>query len=72
MERFGRRLIGNRDLEFERVSRHDPEDGPVPISRARAYAQLLGLSLHLIRELDNVNEEPNTGNSQRRHHRKRK
>jgi len=28
-----------------------------------AYARLLGLSLHLTRELDNVSEVPNTGNS---------
>ena len=63
MERLGRRLIGNVDLDFETVTRHDPDDGPLPISRARAYAQLLGLSLHLTQELDNVSEEPNTGNS---------
>ena len=63
MERLGRRLIGNVDLDFERVSRHHPDDGPLPISRARAYARLLGLSLHLTRELDNVSEVPNTGNS---------
>ena len=63
MKRLGRRLIGNVDVEFERVSRHDPDDGPLPISRARAYAQLLGLSLHLTREIDNVHEEPETGAS---------
>lgn len=62
MERLGRRLIG-LDLEFERVRPHDLDDGPMPISRAWAYAQLLGLSLHLTRQLDNVSEEPNTGNS---------
>jgi hypothetical protein len=61
MVRLGRRLIGDLDLEFESVWQHD--DDPSPISRARKYAQFLGLSLHLTRELDNVSEEPNTGNS---------
>lgn len=63
MERLGRRLIGDVVIEFERVSRHDPDDGPMLVPRARAYAQLLGLSLHLTQELDNVHEEPDTGNS---------
>jgi hypothetical protein len=37
VERTGRRLIA-LDLDFERVRSHDLDDGPMPISRAWAYA----------------------------------
>lgn len=70
MERRGRRLVGDVRMQVIGVEpdrgdgAHDRFNGDrMSVSTARAYAELLGLDLRLIEQLDNIDVTENTGGS---------
>ncbi len=70
MERLGRRLVGDIGMRIKQAQPHLSDQAlevfngdRLSATHAHAYADLLGMDLSLIEQLDNIDIDENTGNS---------